>query len=53
LKQCLTPKGKLQAILDSINENDFHNTSEAWEKNYRIAVYVSNVTILKMAAKIE
>jgi hypothetical protein len=43
----------LQAVLDSIKENDFHGTFEAW-KNDGIAVYIPKETILKeMAAKIE
>jgi hypothetical protein len=36
-----------QAVLDSIKENDFPGAFEAWKKNYGIAVYVPNETILK------
>jgi hypothetical protein len=45
----------LQAVLDSIKENDFHGAFEAWKKkNDGIAIYVPMETILKeMAAKIE
>jgi hypothetical protein len=51
LKQCRHPKGELQAVFDSIKENEFHG---AFEKNDAIAVYVPKETILKeMAAKIE
>jgi hypothetical protein len=32
LKQCLTSKRESQAVLDSIRENDFHGTFEAWKK---------------------
>jgi hypothetical protein len=43
-----------QALLVSIKQNDFRCAFEAWEKNYRIAVYIPKTTILKeMAAKIE
>jgi hypothetical protein len=43
----------LQAVLDSIRENDFHGDFEAWKKD-GIAVYVPKETVLKeMAAKIE
>jgi histone-lysine N-methyltransferase SETMAR len=42
-----------QAVLDSIQDNDFHGAFEAW-KNDGIAVYVPKETILKeMAAEIE
>jgi phage regulator Rha-like protein len=42
-----------QAALDSIKENDFHCSLEAWKKD-RIAEYVPKETILKnMATKIE
>jgi hypothetical protein len=43
----------LQAVLDSIKEDDFHGAFEAW-KNDGVAGYVPKETILKeMAAKIE
>jgi hypothetical protein len=43
---------ELQAVLDSIKENDFHSAFEAWGGG--ITVYVPKETILKeMAAKIE
>jgi transposase len=42
-----------QAVLDSIQDNDFHSDFEAW-KSDGIAVYVPKETILKeMAAKIK
>jgi hypothetical protein len=42
-----------QAVLDSIQDNDFHGAFEGW-KNGGIAIYVTKETILKeMAAKIE
>jgi hypothetical protein len=45
---------ELQAVLDSLKENDFHGAVEAWKKNDGIAVYVPKETTLKeMAAKIE
>jgi hypothetical protein len=37
-----------QAVLDSIQDNDFHGAFEAWKKRW-IAVYVPK----EMAAKIE
>jgi hypothetical protein len=37
---------ELQAVLDNTKENDFYCAFEAW-KNYEIAVYVPNETILK------
>jgi hypothetical protein len=44
---------ELQAVLDSVKENDFHGAFEAW-KNNGSAVYVPQETILKeMAVKIE
>jgi hypothetical protein len=54
LKECLTSKGnQLQAVLDVIKENDFHDALKAWETN-EITVCVSKETVLKeMAAKIE
>jgi hypothetical protein len=53
LRQCLTYKGKSQAALDSIKENDFHGAFETW-KNDGIAVYIPKDTILKeIADKIE
>jgi hypothetical protein len=42
-----------QAVLDIIQDNDFHGAFEAWRKRW-ITVYVPKETILKeMAAKIE
>jgi hypothetical protein len=42
-----------QVVLDSVKENDFYGTFEAW-KNDGFAVYVPKETIVKeMAAKIE
>jgi transposase len=44
---------ELQAVLDSIKENDFRGSFETW-KNGGIAVYVPKETILnEMAAKIK
>jgi hypothetical protein len=44
---------ELQAVVDSIEENDFYGAFEVW-KNEGIAVYVPKETILKeMTAKIE
>jgi hypothetical protein len=40
---------KSQAALDSIKQNNFHSTSEAWGKNEGIAVHIPNETILEMA----
>jgi hypothetical protein len=45
---------ELQAVLDTIKENDFHSAFEAWKTNDGIAVYVPKETILmEMAAKIK
>jgi recombinational DNA repair protein RecT len=42
---------ELQAVLDSIQDNDFHGAFEAWKKRWD---HVPKKTILKeMAAKIE
>jgi hypothetical protein len=30
----VTSKGKLQAVLDSIKENDFHGAFEVWKKRW-------------------
>jgi predicted DNA binding protein len=38
-----------QAVLDSINENDFHGAFEVWKKD-GITVYVPKETILKETA---
>jgi hypothetical protein len=49
----LTSKRELQAVLDSIKENDFHSAFKVWEKD-GIAIYVPKKTILKeKAVKIE
>jgi hypothetical protein len=46
-------KRHLQAVLNNIKENDFHDAFEAWKKD-GIAVDIPKETILKeMAAKIE
>jgi hypothetical protein len=45
-----------RAVFDSIKENDYHGSSEAWKKKKKdwTAIYVPKETILKeMAAKIE
>jgi hypothetical protein len=43
-----------QAVLDSIEENDFRGAFEAWKENYGIAVYVPRETVLnEIEAKIE
>jgi hypothetical protein len=45
---------ELQAVLDSIKENDFHGASEARKKRWYRSVYVPKETILKeMTAKIK
>jgi hypothetical protein len=45
---------ELQAVLDSIKENDFHGAFELRKKNDGIAVYVPKETIFKeLAAKFE
>jgi hypothetical protein len=53
MKQCLDIQRELQAVLDDIEENDFHGAFEAWKKRWHGCVHSRETIWKEMAVKIE